>query len=261
MAQNPRDQSLQNGMFDNANDGFNYNNFYSHGQGYGANLTGDPELPDSHSPYNAAAYQHTPAWQHPAASASYASTHQNPSAFVNPAARNYYGVTPPTSSTSFQNNASYAGHGLQHQQYSHSLDPSMVSSVGEHSRSYGQTMSMYSSAAPSNTVAPAALHANTYMNGNRPVQTPPTQVCSLPSSYFNKNPRNLTSFVSQMANQSQQVGMMPAIPNPPKAVTVGEFKMTSMQELLRATNSVRLDNYAALGRIAVELPINKGMFV
>lgn len=261
MAQNPRDQSLQNGngMFDNANDGYNYNNFYSHAQGYGANLAADPELPDAHSPYNAAAYQHTQAWQHPVASTSYAPQHQNPSAFVNPAARNYYGIASPTPSTPFQNNPSYASHGLQHQQYSHSLDPSMVSSVGDHSRSYGQVMPMYSSAAPSNTISPAALHANNYVNGNRAVQTPPTQVCSLPSP-INKNPRTLTTFLFQMSNQFQQAGTMPAMLKPPKAVTVGEFKLTAMQELLKATNSVKLGNYAALGRLPVELPIHKGMF-
>ncbi|TID17420.1 hypothetical protein E6O75_ATG08166 [Venturia nashicola] len=235
MAQNPRDQSLQNGMFDNANDGYNYNNFYSHGQGYGANLTADPELTDAHSPYNAAAFQHNPAWQHPVASSSYAPTHQSPSAFANPAARNYYTSTPPNASTSFQNNPPYASHGLQHQHYSHSLDPSMVSSGGEHNRSYGQTMSMYSSAAPSNTISPAALHANTYMNGNRPVQTPPIQ----------------------MPNQFQQAGTMPSMLQPPRAVTAGEFKMTPMQELLKATNSVKLGHYAAIGRTPVELPINK----
>ncbi|KAE9979811.1 hypothetical protein EG328_000659 [Venturia inaequalis] len=235
MSQNPRDHSLQNGLFDNANDGYNYNNFYSHPQAYAANLTADPDLPDSHSPYNPSAYRHNPSWQHPVASTSYAPTHHNPAAFVNPAARSYYGVAPPTSSTPFQNNASYASHALQHQQYSHSLDPSMVSSVGEHSRSYGQAMPMYSSAAPSNTISPAALHANTYVNGNRPVQTPPTQ----------------------MSNQFQQAGTMPAIPNPPKAATVGEFKMTPMQELLKATNSVKLGIYAAVGRSPIELPINK----
>lgn len=261
MAQNPRDQGLQNGMFDNANDGFNYNDFYSHGQGYGANLTADPELPDAHSPYNnAAAYQHTPAWQHPVAATSYAPTHQNPSAFVNPSARNYYGVMPPTSSTPFQSNTSYASHGLQHQQYSHSLDPSMVSSVGEHSRSYGQAMSMYSSAAPpSNTIAPAALHANTYLNGNRPVQTPPSQVCCLPLSN-SEELQKLTAFVSQMSSQFQQPSTMPAMLKPPKAATTGEFKMTPMQELLKATNSVKLNHYAVIGQSPVELPINKGMF-
>ncbi|QDS68325.1 hypothetical protein FKW77_010691 [Venturia effusa] len=236
MAQNPRDQSLQNGMFDNANDGFNYNNFYSHGQGYGANLTADSDLSDPHSQYNTAAYQHTPAWQHPVASTSYASPHQNPSAFVNPSARSYFAVTPPTSSsTPFQNNNPYASHGLQQQQYSHSLDPSMVTSVGEHGRSFGQTMPMYSSAAPSTTIAPAALHANAYLNGNRPVQTPPTQ----------------------LSNQFQQPGTVSTMLKPPKAVTEGEFKMTPLQELLKATNSVKLHHYAALGRIPVDLPINK----
>lgn len=173
MAQNPRDQSLQNGMFDNANDGFNYNTFYSHGQGYGPNLTADPELADVHSPYNVAAYQHTQAWQHSvAATSSFAPSHQNISA------RSYYGVPPPTSSTPFQNIPSYAtgSHGLQ--QYSHSLDPSIVSSAEDHSRSYGPTMPMYSSSAPLDTIAPAALHSGVYLNGNRPIQTPPTQVCS-----------------------------------------------------------------------------------
>jgi len=175
MAQNPRDQSLQNGLFDNANDGFNYNHFYSHGQGYGANLTADPDLPDVHSPYNTVAYQHTPAWQqHPVAStASFNPSHQNPSAFVNPA-RSYYGVPPSTSSAPFQSNPSFAGHGVQ--QYSHSLDPSMVSSVGDHSRSYGQTIPMYSTAAPSNTIAPAALHPGAYLNRTQP---PLAQVRSL----------------------------------------------------------------------------------
>jgi hypothetical protein len=258
MAQNPRDQNLQNGMFDNANDGFNYNNFYSHGQGYGANLTVDPDLPDVHSPYNAAAYQHTPAWQHSVAStSSFTPSHQNLSAFVNPA-RGYYGVTPSTSSTPFQNNTSFASHGIQ--QYSHSLDPSMVSSVGDQSRSYGQTMPMYSSAAPSDTIAPAALHPGVYLNSNRPTQTAPTQVRSLTSSTLTAN-SILTMLVTQIPNQAQQSNIMPPMPKPPKAVTTGEFKITPFAELLNATNSTRLHNFAVVGRHPIELPINKGMLV
>jgi hypothetical protein len=258
MAQNPRDQSLQNGMFDNAPDGFNYNNFYSHGQGYGANLTADPDLPDVHSSYNAAAYQHTPAWQHPAAStASFAPAHQSPSSFVNPA-RSYYSVPPSTSSTPFQNNPSFASHGLQ--QYSHSLDPSLVTSVGDHNRSYGQTIPMYSSAAPSNTIAPAALHPGAYLNRNQPIQTPPTQVCSMTFFTLTIN-LNLTILVPQISNQTQTSNVMPQMPKAPKAVTSGDFKIIPFAELLKATNSTRLHNFVAVGRQPIELPINKGMLV
>lgn len=186
MAQPPRDQSLQNGLFDNPDDGFSYNSFYTHGQGYGENLTVDPDLPDVHSPYNAAAYQHTPAWQHPASTStsSFAPSHQNPAAFVNPA-RSFYGVTPSTSSTPYQNNPPFASHGLQ--QYPHSLDPSLGTPVRDINRSYGQTMPMYTSAAPSNTIAPASLHPGAYLNGNRSTQTPTTQVCSLKASILTTN--------------------------------------------------------------------------
>lgn len=72
---------------------------------------------------------------------------------------------------------------------------------------------------------------------------------------------NLTMLVSQMPFQTQPSNAMLSMPKPPQAVTAGEFKMTPIPELLKATNSMKLHNFAVIGKNSIDLEITKGMFV
>jgi hypothetical protein len=266
------------GMFaDGGHEPFNYNSIYSHAAPFTSNWAVDPTLQDRSQVFQPAAppnsAYHPQAWQQHTAtntptSASSPAQHHSPYSVP----RGYYANPVTNVQPPFQNASPYAGHGIT--QYNQSLDPSLVGRSPAEGRAFSQSLPVYSSASPSNTVSPSALHSASPSQGNRHTLAASTgsPVRSLKSSTMLHIDHMLTSNV-QMGNTSRepfrptsangfpQPQPQIQLPTAPAGTQSGNFVVTDLEKLCQSTSSVRLHNFINVGTQQYELPITKCTFI
>jgi hypothetical protein len=252
---------------DGGHEQFNYNNaIFSHSPVNTSNWAVDPSLqgrPQPFSPTPAVSAYPTQTWQTsttptPTPTTSTPAQHQH----QYDASRGYYPGTGPNGPAPFQNTSAYANYGLPQYQHQTSLDPSLGGPASAESRTFSQPMPMFSSASPSNTISPSALHSSGSNQSNR--QTPlNNQVHPGPPS--NPSERKLSSGGQMMSPQAPQSIRPPSangyvqsqLPTQPKGAISGRFILVDAEELSKATRSVRLHNFVNIGSQQYEIPITK----
>jgi hypothetical protein len=277
MASNHVQHPDQNGnMFgDGPHEPFAYNSIYSHAAPFNTTWAVDPTLQDRSQAFQTTAPPnsafHPQAWQqqHTATntpvSASSPAQHHSPYSVP----RGYYSNAVSNVATPFQTNSPYAGHGIP--QYTQSLDPSLVGRSPAENRTFNQSLPVYSSASPSNTISPSALHSAPPIQGNRQALAG-SPVCSLihltmPSNHsiltvnFQMGNATREPFRPASANGLPQPQPQPQaqiqLPKAPMGTVSGDFIVTDLDKLSQSTQSVRLHNFINVGTQQYELPITK----
>jgi hypothetical protein len=254
---------------DGGHEPFTYNSIYSHAAPFNASWAVDPTLQDRSQAFQTAAPPNPPyhpqSWQQHTATntPTSASPAQHHSPYSVP--RGYYANPVSNPPTPFQNSSPYAGHGIP--QYNQSLDPSLVGRAPAETRAFNQSLPVYSSASPSTTISPSALHSASPTQGNRQVLAG-SPVRSLTKSTNTCNDPVLTTNV-QMGNTPREPfrpasanGLAPSqpqvkLPTAPKGTISGNFVITDFDNLCQSTHSVRLHNFINVGTQQYELPITK----
>jgi hypothetical protein len=272
MASNHVQQSDHNGnMFgDGGHEPFPYNSIYAHAAPFNATWPVDPTLSDRSQTFQAAAAPPNPAYhpqpwqQHTATatptSASSPGQHQSPYS----APRGYYPGQVPNAQTPFQSTSPYAGHGIAQYNHNQSLDPSLVGRPPPDNRSFPQAMPIFSSASPSNTISPAALHSAPPVQGNRQaVAASPVCISRSPSKHYELTGHLQMGIPIPEASKPVPANSFPQsqpqlqLPTAPKGTVSGNFVITDLDKLIESTQSVRLHNFINVGIQQYELQITK----